>query len=96
MKTTPVLEKRTFWDINIAEVDFEEYAEWIINRVFDRGTLQEVFDIINYYGKDFVKKSITTTNDYLPNHSILLARAIFNLQYKDFKCSEKKPFQLTY
>jgi hypothetical protein len=96
MKQPPILEKRTFWDVDIAQVNFEEHAEWIINRVFDRGTLKEVFDIINFYGKEFVRKSITTTNDYLPNHSILLARAIFNLKYQDFKCSEKRPFQLTY
>lgn len=96
MKKLPVLSKRTFWDVEISEIDFDESYESVINRVFDRGTLDEVFEIINFYGYDFVKKTIRSTNDNLPNHAILLARAIFNLKYTDFKCSEKKPFQLNY
>ena len=58
--------------------------------------LDEVLLIINYYGFDFVKRILQTISDNLPNHSILLARAIFKLNYTDFKCSEKKPFVLHY
>ncbi len=96
MNKLPVLSKRTFWDVDISRIDFQESNEWVITRVFDRGTLDEVFEIINFYGSDFVKQTIQSTNEYLPNRSILLARAIFNLNYTDFKCSEKKPFQLNY
>lgn len=96
MKALPELSKRTFWDVEISEIDFQESYECVITRVFDRGTLDEVYSIINYYGFDVVKKTMQSTNDYLPNHSILLARAIFNLKYTDFKCSEKKPFRLNY
>ena len=96
MKKLPAISKRTFWDVDINGIDFKESYESVINRVFDRGTLDEVFEIINFYGYEFVKKIIQSTNDNLPNHAILLARAIFNLNYTDFKCSEKKPFQLNY
>ena len=96
MKKLPAISKRTFWDVDINGIDFRESYESVINRVFDRGTLDEVFEIINFYGYEFVKKTIQSTNDNLPNHAILLARAIFNLNYTDFKCSEKKPFQLNY
>ena len=96
MKKLPAISKRTFWDVDINGIDFKESHESVINRVFDRGTLDEVFEIINFYGYDFVKKTIQSTNDNLSNHAILLARAIFNLNYSDFKCSEKKPFQLNY
>lgn len=94
MKALPAISKRTFWDVEISEIDFEEYSEWVITRVFDRGTLDEVYSVINYYGYDFVKKTMQTTNDNLPNHSILLARAIFYLNYNDFICSKRKPFSL--
>ena len=92
----PQISKRTFWDVDVNEYDFKHSNEWIITRVFDRGTLDEVFLIINHYGFDFVKNVLVTTTDNLPNHTILLARAIFNLNYTDFKCSEKKPFLLNY
>ena len=94
MKNIPSISKLTFWDADVAEDDFINYPEWVITRVFDRGTLDEVFAIIEYYGFNFVKNNLITTTDNLPNHSILLARAIFKLIYTDFKCSEKKPFQL--
>lgn len=96
MNNIPKISKRTFWDVDIATIDFKRSYEWVITRVFDRGTLDEVFVIINYYGADFVKRTIQKTEDHLPNHSILLARGIFNLKYTDFKCSEKKPFRLNY
>ena len=96
MKARPQISKRTFWDVDISEDDFEHSSEWIITRVFDRGTFTEVLSIIKYYGVDFVKEALTTTTDNLPNHSILLARAIFKLNNTDFKCSERKPFHLNY
>ncbi len=96
MAPLPQISKRTFWDADICEHNFINSSEWVITRVFDRGTLDEVFSIINYYGFDFVKNALITTNDNLPNHAILLARAIFKLNYTDFKCSEKKPFLLNY
>ena len=96
MATLPQISKRTFWDVDICESDFENSSEWVITRVFDRGTLDEVFSVINYYGFDFVKNVLVTTSDNLPNHSILLARAIFKLNYTDFICSERKPFLLNY
>ena len=92
----PQISKRTFWDVEISEHDFKHSQEWIITRVFDRGTLDEVFSVIQYYGVDFVKHVLVTTQDNLPNHTILLARAIFKLNYSDFKCSERKPFLLQY
>lgn len=94
MPAIPQIAKRTFWDVDVSEDDFKNSSEWIIVRVFDRGTLEEVFAIIKYYGFDFVKNILVSTNENLPNHTILLARAIFKLNYTDFKCSERKPFRL--
>ena len=96
MNTIPQISKRTFWDVDISESDFQHRYAWVITRVFDRGTLDEVFAIVNYYGFDFVKDVLTTTSDNLPNHTILLARAFFKLNYTDFKCSERKQFLLNY
>ena len=90
MKSLPTISVTTFWDVKIQEKEYAESFEWIILRVFDRGTLDEVFQIINYYGFDFVRNVLIDTTDNLPNHAILLARAIFKINYSDFKCSKKK------
>ena len=96
MKKLPEISKRTFWDVDISKADFKNSKEWVITRVFDRGTLDEVYEVINYYGYDFVKQVLQNTPDNLPLHAILLAKAIFKLNYSDFKCSEKKSFQIPF
>ncbi len=72
MPQLPQISKRTFWDVELVEADFERSKEWIITRVFDRGTLDEVLAIIIFYGFEIVKNVRVTTDENLPNHSILL------------------------
>lgn len=95
-KELPAISKRTFWDIDISKINFQESYEWVIHRVFDRGTLKEVLTIVKYYGFDFVKDVITKTTTFMPNHSILLSMAIFKLKISDFRCLEKRPFLMNY
>lgn len=92
MKARPEISAATFWDIDPETLSFEEAADWVILRVFDKGSLQEVKSILKYYGKEKVKNILQYEPGYLPNHSILLAKAIFQLTFSDFKCLEKKPF----
>ena len=87
------LSKRTFWDVDLTEDGLKNHPEWIINRVFDRGTLEEVIWVVNHYGYGFAKQTITATTENLPRHAILLARATFHLTNSDFKCLEGTRFQ---
>ncbi len=89
----PVISTATFWDIDPASLSFEDSFEWVILRVFDKGSLAEVIGIRNFYGSELVKKTLTSHTGYLPSHSILLAKALFQLTFQDFKCLEKRPFQ---
>ena len=94
MKPIPLISEQTFWDIDPHSLDFEESAEWIMLRVFDRGSLKEVLRICNYYGHEKVKTTLTSQTSHLPDHSILLAKGLFNLSFHDFKCLEKRPFRM--
>lgn len=96
MNTKPQLSDQLFWDIDLRNLSFEDSSDWVIERVFDRGSLAEVFEVIKYYGREKVKDYLQNTPNYLPNHSILLAKAIFKLQFKNFKCLEKRPFLQNY
>ena len=96
MKPKPTLSKQTFWDVNITSVSFDDSSEWIIERVFDKGSFEEVCSVVNYYGKEEVKNIIVNIATFLPNHSILLAKAIFGLNFNDFKCLEKRQFLPNY
>jgi len=92
MKAHPLISESTFWDIDPETLDYESAADWVILRVFDRGSLQEVISVVKYYGKEKVKTILQTEKSQLPDHSILLARAFFQLKFSDFQCLKKKPF----
>ena len=92
MKSKPDLSVRTLWDVDLNTLSYDDSAEWIIERVFDRGSLAEVLSVVKYYGKERVEQHLKSTQGFLPNHSILLAKAIFGLRFTDFKCLEKRPF----
>jgi hypothetical protein len=96
VNASPTISESTFWDIDILSLDYDACPEWVIERVFDRGSLDEVLSVVRYYGNERVKAHLTSTISFLPNHTILLAKAIFNLSFSDFKCLEKKPFLQRY
>ncbi len=93
MNSKPKISERTFWDIDPETLSFEDAADWVILRVFDKGSLEEVLSVVGYYGREKVKTFLVNEPTYLPNHTILLAKAIFQLTFSDFKCLEKRPFQ---
>ena len=93
MNTKPQISEQTFWDIDLETLSYEDAFDWVILRVFDRGSFQEVMSVVRFYGPEKVKTFLRNEGSFLPNHTILLAKAIFQLEFKDFKCLEKRPFQ---
>jgi hypothetical protein len=92
MKSQPILSSKTLWDIDVSSLNFDDAFEWIIERVFDRGSFDEVLSVVKYYGTEEVKHYLKNTPKRLPNHLILLTKAIFGLSIFDFKFLENNPF----
>ncbi|MXN93092.1 plasmid maintenance system antidote protein [Flavobacterium sp. Sd200] len=57
------LRKSLFWDTNIAKVDWQLQAPAVIMRIFERGNLTEKKEIMRFYGKEKVRKTIATLHD---------------------------------
>lgn len=54
------LAKELFWDIpekNIV-IALNRSSEWVVVRVFEYVTLEEIAEIIKFYGKEKVKESL--------------------------------------
>ena len=45
----PVLSKQAFWDVDMDKIDYEKNAGHVIQKVFDRGTLNDILAILNFY-----------------------------------------------
>ena len=47
-----------FWDTSFEHIDFIAHKRYVINRVFERGTEEEILETIRFYGKDTILKTI--------------------------------------
>ena len=48
-----------FWDTDSAELDIHKNADYIIDRVVGYGTLEDWRTILDIYGHDKVKETVT-------------------------------------
>ncbi len=91
IKRLPHISKAAFWDVNYdfnSRDQFEKYSTHIIGKVFDFGTLEDIIQVIKYYGKIRIRKEIVDVD--LKNDTITFCCLLFNLKNTDFKCYKKR------
>ena len=84
-KQKPVFEKRIFWDVNFENLDYDAKANFVIERVFDRGDVQDIRNCRRYYGDEKVTQSLLNAK-FLSETSVSLASAVINKPLTDFRC----------
>ena len=52
-----------FWDTTLEKIDFTAYSRYVINRVFERGTQEEIKEIIRFYGRKTILDSINLNSN---------------------------------
>jgi hypothetical protein len=62
-----VLRKSLFWDTDISEIDWENQAEAVIKRVFERGEDEEKEEITRFYGQRKVQSVLQARETKLPH-----------------------------
>lgn len=84
-KNIPIFEKRIFWDVDFESLDYDKKASFIIERVFERGDVQDIRNCRRYYGDDTVSNVLKNAK-WLSLQTIHLAAAIFENKLTDFRC----------
>ncbi|MVM41790.1 hypothetical protein GO730_35820 [Spirosoma sp. HMF3257] len=84
-----------FWDVNQNKMSSDTYRDFVIRRVFELGTLDDLIESLAYYGRDAVKETLTSA-DSLTDNALDLATALFQLRPTDFRCYTSKPFPIAY
>jgi len=74
-----------FWDINIDKLDFQTHARFIIQRVIQRGVLDDWKTIKNFYGLEFIKNEILLMRDLDPK-TLNFFSTYFNINKNNFRC----------
>jgi len=83
------ISNRLFWDVDVETLDFSKNARFIIQRVIQRGTLEDWVAIKDYYGIDFIRKEITQMRS-LDMKTFNFFSTYFELPKKEFKCFSTK------
>ena len=84
-KPKPIFEKRIFWDVNFENIDYDAKANFVIERVFDRGDVQDIRNCRRYYGDTKVTEALLNAK-FLSESGMHLASAVINKPLTDFKC----------
>lgn len=84
-KAKPIFEKRIFWDVNFETLDYDAKANFIIERVFDRGDVADIRQCRRYYGDEKVTEALLNAK-FLTESSMYLASAVILKPLTDFKC----------
>ena len=94
-KAAPHLSRSAFWDIDLEKLDIERFADFTIIRVFERGTAEDIQEVINYFGKSKITETLTRTASLQPR-AIALGEKILGIPPNQFTCSKPSPQVMSY
>lgn len=81
----PVFNKRIFWDVNFDKLDYDGKANFIIERVFERGDVPDIRNCRRYYGDEKISQALLKAK-YLPERRLHLASAVIDKPVTEFRC----------
>ncbi|NJN34273.1 MAG: hypothetical protein HC817_08500 [Saprospiraceae bacterium] len=84
-KAKPIFDKRIFWDVNFDTLDYDAKANFIIERVFDRGDVPDIRNCRRYYGDEKVADVLLNAK-YLSEMTLALASAVIGKPLTEFRC----------
>jgi len=85
MDSKPQFHRRIFWDVDFDKLDYDKLANFVIERVFDRGDVEDIRQCRRYYGDKKVSDALLNAK-FLMEHRISLAAAVINKPIEDFRC----------
>lgn len=88
-KARPELSKQAFWDVDMDNIDYQKNARFVMEKVIDRGSLEDFVAIRKFYGDEKIKKEIVNAR-WIGDKEIYFCCAVFNLEPKDFRCYIQK------
>jgi len=97
IKDNPQISPHLLWDMDMKEFDMQKGRRLVIERVLERGGMNDFYAMIILYGGINKVKKIIEEEVYIFDPRIeALVKAIFNIQKEAMKCYEKKRLREIY
>jgi hypothetical protein len=90
--TKPNISKRVFWDVDFDSLDYDKDRLFIIDKVMNYGLWDDFVAVIQYYGKEVVKKEIVKSS-YLKKDVLNFLCFYLGLKPTDFECYTRRQSQ---
>lgn len=84
-KEKPIFAKRIFWDVDFAKLDYDAKANFVIERVFERGDVPDIRNCRRYYGDEKISEALLNAK-FLPEMTMYLAAAVIDKPITEFRC----------
>ena len=84
-KIKPVFHRRIFWDVDFDKLDYDAKANFVIERVFERGDVDDIRNCRRYYGDEKVSEVLLSAK-WLSLQTIYLAAAVIDKNINEFRC----------
>ncbi len=81
----PILSPYLFWDTDKTKLDFTKNADFVIKRVFDLGTIDDLSEVLAYYDHSQIVEALVSAVA-LKENVVYLASILLHIPLTDFKC----------
>ena len=82
--------KHLFWDVNIADIDLDLHAKYVITKVLQYGLFEDWIILKTYYGVDSIAKEALKIRD-LDKKTVAFLALISNTPKHKFVCYTTTP-----
>lgn len=89
MPLSAKLNKALLWEYDMARIDYEAMRNIIVQRVIERGRMEDWHFILKQYGVEKVKETIKGLS-YLNRKDMRFVSHQFSIPLSEMKCFEKK------
>ncbi len=81
----PLFHRRIFWDVDFDKLDYDAKSAFVIERVFERGDVDDIRQCRRYYGDEKVTDALLNAK-YLSERTIYLSAAVTGKELNEFRC----------
>lgn len=80
------------WEYDLGKIDWMQMRNVIVQRVIERGRIDDFYAVLNRYGLSGVKEAICQI-PWLNDKDLVFVCTIFGIEKKELRCSTQKQSQ---
>ena len=83
------IRRSLFWEFEFEKINWMEMRDIVVQRVIERGRMDDYYAILNLYGIEGVVDAIKNI-PYMNSKDQAFVCSVFNIDKKDLKCFSRK------